>query len=76
MCPLVVVAGGVILRKTLAALFRSVCNEGAQNITPMRPDLRQLLITVRRAEFEDQLEVLAWLVRKFPYQARKIFEKE
>jgi len=54
----------------------SVCNEGAQNITPMRPDLRQLLITVRRAAFEDQLEVLAWLVRKFPNQAQKIFEKE
>ena len=54
----------------------SVCNEGAQNITPMRPDLRQLLITVRRAAFEDQLEVLAWLVRKFPNQAQQIFEKE
>ena len=48
----------------------SLCNEGAQNITAMRPDLKQLLISVRRATADDQLSVLAWLVTKFPLQAR------
>lgn len=44
----------------------SVCNEGLQNIAPMRPDLRQLLIQVRRATAEDQKAVLDWLRKKFP----------
>ncbi len=44
----------------------SVCNEGAQNVTQMRPDLKQLLIQVRRATTADQLEVLKWLKKKFP----------
>ena len=48
----------------------SLCNEGAQNITAMRPDLKQLLVGVRRATADDQLTVLAWLVKKFPLQAR------
>ena len=48
----------------------SLCNEGAQNITAMRPDLKQLLVGVRRATADDQLSVLAWLVAKFPQQAR------
>lgn len=43
----------------------SVCNEGLQNITPMRPDLKHLLIQVRRARAEDQLEVMRWLQTKF-----------
>jgi hypothetical protein len=43
----------------------SVCNEGLQNIAPMRPDLKQLLIQVRRATAEDQLKVLEWLTGKF-----------
>lgn len=47
----------------------SVCNEGAQNAMLIRPDLRQLLIQIRRATAADQLEVLAWLVQKFPKQA-------
>lgn len=47
----------------------SVCNEGAQNITPIRPDLRQLLVQLRRATNQDQLEALQWLVTKFPNQA-------
>jgi len=50
----------------------SVCNEGAQNITLIRPDLKHLLIQVRRASSKDQLEVLNWLMNKFPKQA---FEK-
>lgn len=47
----------------------SVCNEGAQNATLIRPDLKQLLIQIRRATSADQLEVLKWLISKFPKQA-------
>jgi len=47
----------------------SVCNEGAQNITSMRPDLTHLLVQVRRATIEDQMEILAWLITKFPKKA-------
>ncbi|MDI6796884.1 MAG: HNH endonuclease [Desulfatibacillaceae bacterium] len=47
----------------------SVCNEGAQNATLIRPDLKQLLIQVRRAASGDQLDVLKWLITKFPKQA-------
>lgn len=50
----------------------SVCNEGASNITLTRPDLQKLLIQVRRATSHDQLEVLNWLVTKFPVQARAL----
>jgi len=47
----------------------SVCNEGASNATLTRPDLQKLLIQVRRATSPDQLEVLQWLIKKFPKQA-------
>lgn len=47
----------------------SVCNEGAQNITAIRPDLKHVLVQVRRATTQDQVEVLRWLIRKFPNQA-------
>ena len=47
----------------------SVCNEGASNTTLTRPDLQKLLIQVRRATSQDQLEVLKWLLAKFPKQA-------
>ena len=51
----------------------SVCNEGASNATLTRPDLQKLLIQVRRATSQDQLEVLLWLIKKFPKQtAEKI----
>jgi 5-methylcytosine-specific restriction endonuclease McrA len=53
----------------------SVCNEGAQNITPMRPDLRQLLVQLRRATADDQVEALKWLTKKFPVQAKALVEK-
>ena len=46
----------------------SVCNEGASNATLTRPDLQKLLIQVRRATSQDQLEVLLWLIKKFPKQ--------
>ena len=48
----------------------SVCNEGASNITLTRPDLQKLLIQVRRATNGDQLEILKWLIQKFPQQAK------
>jgi hypothetical protein len=43
----------------------SVCNEGAQNITLIRPKLRDLLVQLRRATAEDQLEALKWLEQKY-----------
>ncbi len=46
----------------------SICNEGARNLTLDRPSARKLLIQVRRATGEDQVEVLRWLIRKFPQQ--------
>jgi 5-methylcytosine-specific restriction endonuclease McrA len=49
----------------------SVCNEGASNITLVRPDALKLLAQPRRAPGSDQLEVLEWLLRKFPDEARR-----
>jgi hypothetical protein len=49
----------------------SVCNEGAQNSTLPRPEAVWLLGQVRRAGGDEQLQVLEWLVRKFPAQARQ-----
>jgi hypothetical protein len=43
----------------------SVCNEGAANITLQRPDLKKLLVQVRRATAADQLALLTWLKTKF-----------
>jgi hypothetical protein len=34
-----------------------------------RPKADKLLIQIRRAPSNDQLEVLKWLIRKFPIQA-------
>ena len=48
----------------------SVCNEGASNATLTRPDLQKILIQVRRATAADQLEVLKWLMTKFPQQVK------
>jgi len=48
----------------------SVCNEGAANITMDRPTSLKLLSQLRRAKAADQLDVLKWLIRKFPEQAR------
>lgn len=53
----------------------SICNEGAQNAMLIRPDLKQLLIQIRRATSIDQLEVLKWLIAKFPNQAEEITSK-
>jgi hypothetical protein len=46
----------------------SVCNEGASNLTLDRPTISKLLIQLRRAKREDQLEALTWLRSKYPDQ--------
>lgn len=48
----------------------SVCNEGASNLTLNRPQAIKLLAQVRRAPSSDQLDVLKWMVKKFPNQAK------
>lgn len=54
----------------------SVCNEGARNLTLDRPSLQKLLIQVRRATGSDQVEVLRWLIRKFPKQGQELLRRE
>ncbi len=44
----------------------SVCNEGASNLTLDRPTISKLLIQLRRAKKEDQLQALVWLKSKYP----------
>ncbi len=48
----------------------SICNEGAQNATLIRPDLKQLLIQIRRASSADQLEALKVADSKIPETGR------
>lgn len=62
--------GGLDDYSNLRALC-SVCNEGLSNVPLMRPDLKKLLIDIRRAKTEDQIAVLEWLIRKFPDKAKK-----
>jgi 5-methylcytosine-specific restriction endonuclease McrA len=57
--------GGADELSNLRALC-SVCNEGAQNATPDRPTALTLLVQLRRANAQDQREVLKWLLKKFP----------
>jgi len=47
----------------------SVCNEGASNLTLNRPDTNKLMVQVRRAPAAVELDVLKWLIRKFPNQS-------
>ncbi len=51
---------------------RECPDKGAKSFALDRPSVRKLLIQVRRATGEDQIEVLRWLTRKFPIQAGKI----
>ena len=53
----------------------SVCNEGASNVTLNRPDAMKLLIQLRRAAAPDQLEILKWIIGKFPQQASELAQK-
>lgn len=52
----------------------SVCNEGASNLTLDRPTSQKLLIQVRRAKGDDQVELLKWLIGKFPKKAKEILD--
>jgi len=54
----------------------SVCNEGASNLTLERPSSQKLLAQIRRATGTDQVEVLKWLVRKFPKQTAGFIKDE
>lgn len=47
----------------------SICNEGASNITPDRPSVMKLKAQIRKARGEDQLDLLKFLVEKYPLQA-------
>ncbi|SDM62404.1 HNH endonuclease [Daejeonella rubra] len=63
--------GGTDDSRNLRAIC-SVCNEGASNLTLNRPDAMKLLMQIRRAPSIDQLEVLKWLITKFPIQAKDL----
>ena len=52
----------------------SVCNEGASNLTLNRPQAIKLLAQIRRAPSTDQLDVLEWIIKKFPVQAKRLIE--
>jgi 5-methylcytosine-specific restriction endonuclease McrA len=52
----------------------SVCNEGASNLTLERPSKLKLLSQTRRAKGEDQLELLKWLIQKYPKQAKQFID--
>lgn len=67
--------GGTDDAANLRALC-SVCNEGASNLTLERPSVQKLLIQVRRAKGGDQLELLQWLIQKFPNQAKELLESK
>lgn len=60
--------GGTDQPNNLRAIC-SVCNEGASNLTLNRPDTIKLLAQVRRATIKDQLDILKWLITKFPQQS-------
>lgn len=53
----------------------SICNEGASNLTLDRPSVQKLMIQVRRAKSGDQLDLLKWLIQKYPKQANEFILK-
>jgi len=53
----------------------SVCDEGVRGLTLDRPSFPELLVQLRRATGFDQLEVLSWLINKYPVRAREISSK-
>jgi hypothetical protein len=53
----------------------SVCNEGASNLTLNRPQAIKLIAQVRRAPTADQLDILKWVVGKFPKQTEEVLKK-
>jgi len=65
--------GGTDAPSNLRALC-SVCNEGTANLTMDRPSAGKLLVQARRAKSEDQLELLKWLIYKYPRQAKDMLD--
>lgn len=65
--------GGTDNASNLRAIC-SVCNEGASNLTLNRPQAIKLLAQIRRTPTTDQLDVLNWLIQKFPKQTKNILE--
>lgn len=65
--------GGDDDQSNLRALC-SICNEGASNLTLERPSVQKLMIQVRRAKGGDQVELLKWLIEKYPKQAKNIID--
>lgn len=61
--------GGTDVPANLRAIC-SVCNEGASNLTLNRPEAIKLIAQIRRAPSKDQLDVLKWLITKFPLQGK------
>lgn len=53
----------------------SICNEGASNITPDRPSVMKLKAQIRKARGEDQLEILKFLIDKFPSQSKGLLNQ-
>ncbi len=61
-----------------AANLKAICslfNEGASNLTTNRPDANKLLVQVRRAPASVELDVLMWLVQKFPKQSEDFLKQ-
>jgi len=54
----------------------SVCNEGASNLTLDRPSALKLLAQLRRASGKEQLEALAWLIKKYSKQTRETLDDD
>jgi 5-methylcytosine-specific restriction endonuclease McrA len=54
----------------------SVCNEGASNLTLNRPQAIKLLAQIRRAPSADQLDILKWIIGKYPTQTAEIINKK
>lgn len=52
----------------------SICNEGASNVTPDRPSVLKLKAQIRKARGDDQLELLKFLVEKYPNQTAKLLD--
>ncbi len=54
----------------------SVCNEGASNLTLERPSNLKLLAQVRRAKGDTQIELLKWLIKKYPNQTKEFIDDD
>lgn len=65
--------GGIDDFSNLRAIC-SVCNEGAANLTADRPTALKLLAQIRRSSATEQIEVLKWLMKKYPKQTKSMLD--